>query len=879
MKKATLLLLLSLSILDAASVEPADYCSRDGGLVSYIYPAGSDLNISSISRFHQNVLRSYEKEYGYKPDSRLFVTLASQKDQIANAFSTQFPLNEQVLYGGGVGKYDYFSITSWLKNLLIHESAHSFQLAPAENTLSKIARKISGHSVAVNPLFVPMMPYPNVTESGYILEGNAVLNESLYGNGGRLYSGYALAETVVQARAGNVTPQKMYNIRYRFPGGEKFYLIGGEFQKFLAQRYGLKRVNSYFKSYSKQPFPFFGNSVFKRHYGKDFVMLTREFGSDILSHHQGFRPSGGKLLAKSQISIPLERSGDEIYTLIGDKKSAPKVLKLDMRSNKTIISGGWRVGKIFKEGEHYYTQSSARTSPTQVSMGLFDQDGYIKKGSASKVWQGRMKNGKEVYLSVPASWDQPHLFVGDRFYGVVNSSVFVRGNNLYYFKQSGSKRYLYKNHKRLTSFKGYYGKVCDVDSKGRIYFVATSRHGTTAYRYDHGTTWRITSGDDVMSIKLSSVNQAIVQTVTATGYEIKRVRLQPKRARVASYDLHIPQHDTGAMERRQDARLGDESKYGELSQMRFSSLQSQSTYNSTDGYGLELKAIWTDPLWQNTLSFALRYQKQRSLISASYSNSAHMIHWGGKITAVKKATGYDNTKYRSIGYSAYATLPFLATGYWRGAMGVTYSKPHDDTQREPLGISANLSFRQQFGYSKYPNHYFGIDGFVSKDRDAVYAGVSAAWMHDMPGQTYVKIDGAYMYSSKTDKSRHIGIKAGKSSSSSSDRAAMNIPSLDKSYYLKSASRIGLGLYKVFDYEWLNYHFPISLLRESVYLKHNIYRLKFQNGASKTMHESIAGIEGDVLMFHKGVVPIKLEVLYNQAAKKHVQMRVGAEYRF
>ncbi len=884
MKKVILPLSLSLSFLNAAPVMPGEYRIKNGDDIAYIYPADSDLDIYAVSKFHRQILKTYSKEYGYGPDSKLYVTFASQKDQIANGFSTPVPLNEQVLYGGGAAKYDYFSSISWLKNLLIHESAHNFQLAPAENPLSKAARRISGHSMMTSPLFVPMMPYPNMMESSYILEGNAVLNESLYGNGGRLYSGYALAETITQARAGNITPEKMYNPRYRFPGGEKFYLVGGHFQKFLARRYGLKKVNRYFKAYSRQAFPFFGNSVFGEHYGKDFVELTREFADDMLSKHKDFRSSDGTVLFRSQIAVPLERSGDEIYTLTGDKRSAPKVLIIDTKSGgKTLLKGSWRVGRIIRAGENYYTMSSAKISPTQISTGLFDRDGYIKKGSASKVYQGRTKNGREVYISVPESWDQPHLYVGDKFYGVVNSSVFVYGNDLYYFKQHGDKRVLYRNHTSLTGFGGYYGFVSDVDTKGRVYFIAGSKHGSTVYRYDpyRKKLERLSRGDDIISFKLSSHDRAIIQTITANGYEIKEVRLQPRIAVITGSRLHIPQHDIKALTNMQNAKIDDASnanRYSAFGQMRFSSLESKSSYNTQDGYRLSLKANLTDPLWRNTLSFALRYQKQRSLLSVSYANSAHLIHWGVGITSVRKHTGYDNSHYRDFGYSAYLSLPFLATGYWRGYLHASYSRPHNDTQREILGASADINLRQQFGYSKYPNHYFGISAFVSKDRDAVYAGADFGWMHDLPHQTYIGIDGTYMYSTKVDQSRHMGIKAGNVSGSYMDRAAVNIPSFSTSAYLKSISKLGLGLYKVFDYEWLNYHLPISLLRESIYLKHNIYRL-FDGARSKTVHESIAGIEGDLLVFHKGVVPVKLEVLYNHDAQKKVQVKLETEYRF
>ncbi len=38
----------------------------------------------------------------------------------------------------------------------------------------------------------------------FLLEGNAVLNESRFNNGGRLYSGYALAELIEMVNANRI---------------------------------------------------------------------------------------------------------------------------------------------------------------------------------------------------------------------------------------------------------------------------------------------------------------------------------------------------------------------------------------------------------------------------------------------------------------------------------------------------------------------------------------------------------------------------------------------------------------------------------------------------------------------------------------------------
>jgi len=243
MSKIILSLSLSTFLFAEGVVVPDDYLISEDSKLPYIYAKEYEGIMLDIKAYQEKILESYEKEYGFKLDDKLYVGLASQNNQIANGFSTQFPFNAQLFYPAGSGMVDYFCTTSWLKTLLIHETAHNFQLNPKENDLSRLGHKIFGNTPFTMLGFIPIFPaVPNVTESSFIFEGNAVMNESRYGNGGRLFSGYALAEVVSLARAGKITPELMYNSTLAFPYGERFYLVGGFFHQFLLERYGAEKV-------------------------------------------------------------------------------------------------------------------------------------------------------------------------------------------------------------------------------------------------------------------------------------------------------------------------------------------------------------------------------------------------------------------------------------------------------------------------------------------------------------------------------------------------------------------------------------------------------------------------------------------------------------
>jgi len=452
----------------------------------------------------------------------------------------------------------------------------------------------------------------------------------------------------------------------------------------------------------------------------------------------------------------------------------------------------------------------------------------------------------------------------------------VRGDDLYYFRQQGEQRTLYRNRTPLTSYRGHDGRVVDVDGRGRVYFIAPSRHGSTAYRVNGGRVERVSPGDDVIDLKLHGKGQAVVQTITAEGYRLQQIGLRSRVAWVADIDPGLPQVRVGSGEG--GGVLSVSEKYSELGQLRYSGLRSASSWDRTSGYRLSLQADFTDPMWRNTLSFALKYQKERTLHSASYTNSAYAVHFGGSVTAVRKHAGYDNSRYRNYGYSVYLRWPFLATGYWRGSVTLAYARPHNDTRRQPITSSVELTKNVGHGYGKYPGKYLSLTAFASYDRGAVYGGVLGSWLRGLPRQFYVGARGAYLLSSSVDAVQRQGIKVGNASASSADGAVLNIPTLSGTYYLKRAMMGEVSLRKVFEFSLYSYHLPISLRRESLYLKQRLYALDFGNG-TKQLHETVAGIEADLLVLHRYTVPVKLEVLYNPDIQKKVQIRAGAKYRF
>lgn len=89
----------------------------------------------------------------------------------------------------------------------------------------------------------------------------------------------------------------------------------------------------------------------------------------------------------------------------------------------------------------------------------------------------------------------------------------------------------------------------------------------------------------------------------------------------------------------------------------------------------------------------------------------------------------------------------------------------------------------------------------------------------------------------------------------------------------------LSLAKVFDGSLYFYSLPLSLQRESLYLKQRLYDIDFSETEHKDYKETVAGLELDLLFFHKLQIPLSIEWLYNEDVQNKEQVRVLFGVRF
>ncbi len=861
MKKLLGLLLTAHFLYGDIVVSGDDYLvSTDDSEMEIIFTKEHQKEANLAHSYEKEILKNYEKSYGFALDSKLHLGLLSSHNQVANAFSTQFPLNIQMNYIGGAYMVDYMSTTSWLKTLLIHESAHNFQINPKKNPLSRISHKIVKNMPVTSLFFVPIFPVPNALENSFMLEGNAVLNESRFGNGGRLYNGSLLAMAITQSRAGYITPKRTYNNHLYFPYGTHHYIVGGFFQLYLAQKYGVDKVNEYFWNFSGQYLPMQTSDIFVQTFGQDYTKELSDYSAWLQSEYSDFAVSSGDIVATSKGHVKLNNNRDEVFFLTSDALSKPElqiISKVDGSHNRK--KDNFFNGKVFKIGEEYFTSASRNTEVEKIEMALFDSKGRVVEDSRSKIVQDLLSDGTFAYFDVNSSFDTPSLYIGDDFYDRVSSSVFVdESDNIYYFKQERKKRTLYKNRTPMFSLKSWFGFVVDVNEDG-ILFIANSKNGSSLYLYD-GELSRLSLGDDIVDAKLLDADNLLLTTITADGYNYIKTKIDKTKQE--------PYERTFFFENRKDFNFKhsalkqplNHKPYESHKNLHYSALN-HALVIEEDNIDFSIGAKFSDPLGQNSANVFISRFDEETLAGIGYENSVYRMSYGANVYGVLEKD--EEISSRDFGANLFMKYPLYNAGYKSADLDLNYHIDHDRDERKPLSLALNFSDIKGFGKSMYANSKHAVSLFAVKERDDFIGGASYNFFHDLGYEFYAGAGLKYAKSDTESVDAKHGIEINDNIFGlSSDPSHIIMPSIESDLYAKEVLKAGVSIYKVLNIDAYSFTIPLSLRRESLYAKYNYYDMTFLNDKSEDFSEYILGLNLDLLFLHSNPIPFSLEYIYN-----------------
>ena len=473
----------------------------------------------------------YKEVFTEELNEKPVYIFASSRNQKTNASAFSIPFLRVVFFPSGVSAFD-MAVDSYVDTLISHEMAHIFQLGQISNKIRYLKLLFKNSNFILIPF--PVFLNPNLSFSLFFLEGHAMLSESLFAKGGRMYSGStrALVFSQIKNKFQNINQfNKNYllNITEDTWAHQQPYVHGGYFFSSLLDLYDIKTINNIFKRHAEHfvvPLSFISvKDSFESSFQVSFESLANYYIQKYLPLAVQQSVSKEKALFKSRVCPPFNKKNDEVFFLTSDLRSSPALRSF------SISTGQWKkskkslpIGKPFKIEKNYYVSANGAISPVERVYGLFSEGMYLKSHKSQKVFD--IKQGQVLSMSSGNNMRSLRLLLNGEFYNNAHSSaLFGPDGGVYYFKQRGDYKVMYRNKSPLFQFVGFYGKPMEISLNGTIYFIASSLYGSTLFGWtpEEGI-YRVSPSDTIIEAIAVGDNQFLVCELGADFYEYKIIK-------------------------------------------------------------------------------------------------------------------------------------------------------------------------------------------------------------------------------------------------------------------------------------------------------------------------------------------------------------------
>ena len=824
--------------------------------------------IPEIKEKLSSLTKLFEKDFNWKLDEEVSFILASPSNQISNGYATPYPYLKTTFYPGGLLLQDSFAIKSWLDTLLIHEFVHLYQ-----TSIKKAPSKVNKLIFKNNPF--PVFPFfawtfPNSYLPTWILEGNAVYNESRFLNGGRLYSGesHALFNSLIKSN--KVSANWLINHHLEFPFGNEKYIVGGYFSWYLSRYLGSSKVNKIFDTHSYNYWnPFIINRTFQQHYGKNYYQLILDFIRDSKEKNKNFTTSKEPSLLRS-VLMPQFTLDDErvIFLVSKDKKSPLRIIDYNIKSNHIKESQtNLKPGKLFTNdnGDILSAHASIYQKSNYI-FALWDENQNIHPRSINKIVTDKFENDI-LYFEGNRAFQEPIIFSNNKRVGICHSrGIFDKDKNVYCFSQQGQKRSLLKNNSPLFSFNGYYGKLVHAGNKG-ITFISSSKLGSTLYHFTiDKKIKRIHSSDAIVAAKSLSEDEYLIAEIQPDGYHVKKVKKNLNIEEIPHFKRVEPKLDlitktSNDNEKKEKKSFPEE--YNALTSIRYSSLQLQTSTNL-----LLINTNWIDPLNFYTLNLSYEtkeldpsYNLLQHTFKSTLESKKYLLNWSLEFL-FKKVTSNAETLSHSI-YENEQTIklqtsyPLLSNNLSKLFL-INLLESEFNFKSPMLGIGLTYIKNKSFPLSYFPfNHlkgsFFFKENLTTKEK---FLNINGYFSKDFGGENFISLETDF---SKTNLNEI---------SFSGLQNIIPFPNLtiNQNTSQLSSLRLSLETKKVINRSFYFKVFPISMRRSAISL---IYH-NFLRNYSKKPEPKFFGVNYNIesLILHSNIIRLNLSIFRNLNEKSY-----------
>lgn len=806
---------------------------REGTL--YVYDESTREIIDQLIAYNQAIRAQYDQSFGWKLDEEMDLILTSPKQQIANAYATVIPNIKTVWFPSGAAMMEEMSDSSWMLTLAAHETAHLYQLN-AKGRFNSGLKSVFGNSFLPFPLFfgIPIWIHPNVMTPTFMVEGNATFLESRLNIGGRLHSGEKRALVLAQIKAGDINPGRLINDDFRFPYGEESYMQGAYFQAHLAAKHGIEKTNRFFVEQGNHYlWPLILNKTFRDNFGNSYPQEIREYvrNMEALAKNQEHTP--GLALVETKFAGPMNHDAKKIYFLTTRGVQLPVLHVFDKTTRSlTESQHDLMLGKIFWDGGVPRVASADQHDLHHIEYSLYGEGNKLDPRYRGQIVTDQ-RAGKTAALDAANSWLDPRILVDGEPYDVGHSTaIFDDSGNVYYFRQNGSERILYRNREPVFKFQGFYAKPMEVTADGTFYFIGSTDYGSTLYQWRGKEIVRVLKSDRVIEARSVSADEFLVTEVNNKGHEVKLAKAERKSQvpAVYSYGFTTQNFIPDKVADREQLK-NEERSYNSLREMRYSAFDFAAGYGTSAGFSGLGALTFTDPLEYQSMraGFAGTQHKDQAAL-AQYTFTKYLPDFfaryiyerdGWKTVNRRDLRAYDQEV--NLGF----TVPVLRWRRWDAVLSLAAIYEKNDLHNDPLApivlsddteetygtlSSAMLQYQLAPPLGLRPWRYFAL-GYTNRLETAGgewtkkfnTSLAETTYIHGFPLEFYGTFNGKAAWAEEPD------IKVtGDLPTLSQDIRVTRLTNHNEEYAVKNAVSLKLEVTKVFTLPAYPTRFPVGL---------------------------------------------------------------------
>lgn len=706
MRIIILTLFLIASLTSHAEIVSGDktYTLFEDGGYQYILTDEHRYILPELVHFNHFFLKEYQRSFNWKFDEKASLIIASMQNQITNGYATPAPNLMTVFYPTG-GNSDSFASLSWVHMLLAHETTHLYQLNTKQGFAKDLHPVIGNPIFFLTPWFVPVFVNPNLINPTFLLEGNAVFNESRFGLGGRLFSGEYRAVVYALAKGGKINMKRLFNDHLYFPFGLEKYMVGGYFFNYVRDALTTDQTNHIFLNHGKHYInPLILDNSFEEVYGSSYEAWIEAFIKDISAKASTQKSSNAESLMFGLSWGGFNHDQETVFGLMQEnQKSPPWFIRINKQTGKIVEKKRMDIpeGKVFWMDGRWWAVSSKTVSPTLIEFGLYKEGWWPSQQFRSQVVQD-LRGGHTLTVDTTTSLrDNQLLLDGKRLASANSSAILDDAGHAYYFKQQRKTRTLYKDDKPIFSFQGYYAKLIEADVNGKIYFISTTDAGSSLYAFYDGKIHRLSDSDTIVDARLLSAKSAAAIEVSDKGYDLKIIPLEQTQKNPQEYVYGFEKEPTAQTyfdlqkETFPNPSL-KEKEYSPLKQLRKSTFEPNIGFFQDEITG-GFRATFVDPLLLNSLAFSyarLAHFNDEALVI--YNNARHRLNWYlGSFYFEESAHFEENLIGRTYNNMAFIGLsyPFFKRGHWSidGIVETSYVNDDKIFSRRPKNSMESLA--------------------------------------------------------------------------------------------------------------------------------------------------------------------------------------------